>query len=347
MNFQVFPVAVPIKASWEDYEAVIMKKIWIIFLLFGVMSCTDDLDYLASIIESEEDSDSRYRRGRSTRSTNHCEDSSRCKDICDQILDYSSERRDCYRLSLKEIGIIEEVFDDLQAPLDYLDDVRGGNFDLFASIALKSWSNLIRGEYRRDEEHDDDDDDMDDGGREAYNNDEAEEVLTWIIGNTSVAESIQDFSEREDGIIADLLIQMDDSLSCSGGGDNAAVCGHLDSSLTTPEKRFLANIKNKGYLDLAVRVSSSSDDVSAVYGLVHESFSRICENVDSLESYGSEKSYKICLSWVYFCPSVYDDISKYQIDQYLLEDTYRSVPESSLSDCSFFTDEPRWTDYWN
>ena len=149
-----------------------MRSIGIIILLFGLTSCVDStsLDYLASITDSDGDSDSRIGRRRATRSTNHCEDSDRCEDICDQMLDYSSERKDCYRLSLKEIGKVEEVFDSLKESANRLEElvgIRGGDFDLFASVALSSWSNVIRGEYRRDEE-DDDDEDMDDLGRLEY-----------------------------------------------------------------------------------------------------------------------------------------------------------------------------------
>ncbi len=324
-----------------------MKILWMIILLMGMVSCIDTgaPSYLASITDSEGDSDSRIGRRRSVRSTNQCEESERCENICDQILDYSSERRDCYRLSLKEIGKIEEVFDELK-DINNLADIRGGDFDLFASIALSSWSNLIRGEYRRDEEEDDDDEDMDDEGRPAYNSNEAQEVLSWIIVNKSIAESIRDFSSKDNHIIADLLVRRDGSLSCSGNDDDGNICRDLNSSsLTNGEKSILENIK--AYLSAIVRSSPSDDEVSAIYELTHDVLSRVCENVDSIRSYGSERSYKACLSWVYFCPSVYDEYSSNQIDQYLLKDTYRNAVEGSLRDCTFLTNEPEWSDYWD
>jgi len=94
-----------------------MKIIGIIILLFELASCVDStsFDYLESITDSNENSgDSRIGRRRSKRSANRCEDSDRCKNICDQMLDYSAERKDCYRLSLQEIGKIEEAFDILK-----------------------------------------------------------------------------------------------------------------------------------------------------------------------------------------------------------------------------------------
>ena len=95
-----------------------MKRIGIIFLLIGAVSCIDvgAPNYLSSITEEAETDSRRLRRGRSVRSGNQCENSDRCEDICDQILDYTSERRDCYKLSLKEIGIIEDVFEDFKRP---------------------------------------------------------------------------------------------------------------------------------------------------------------------------------------------------------------------------------------
>ena len=347
-----------------------MNRICMMLIFFlgaffmGSISCVDTgrLDYLASITDSDKDSNDNSLIGRRkfSRSSNQCEDSERCKDICDQILDYSKERRNCYGLSLKEIGKIEDVFDSLKDPTNNsVGNIRGGDFDLFASVALSSWSNLIRGEYRRDE-RDDDDEDGDDLGRSAYSNSEALLILLWLIANQSVAESIRDFSGRDNHIIADLFVRLNESLdSCSGSGSNICTALKDSSSLTDGEKNILAGIRSF-YLPLVVNVNNSIKELSAVYELTHDVLSRVCENVDSLDitvnsnnkSYGRDHSYKICLSWVYFCPSVYDTTNtntntSNQINQYLLKDTYRKTAESSLTGCTFLTNEPRWSDYWN
>ncbi|MDE0151276.1 MAG: hypothetical protein OXK80_02105 [Bdellovibrionales bacterium] len=347
-----------------------MKTVGLIIVLFGLTSCVDStsLDYLASISDSGgRSSDSRIGRRRSTRSTNQCEDSERCENICDQMLDASDERKSCYRLSLKEIGKVEEVFDELKTVHD-LSDIRQGDFDLFASVALSSWSNVIRGEYRRDEE-DDDDEDGDDPGGPAYTPSQAEDVLSWIILNKSVAESIRDFSDKRTHIIADLLVHsagqrdVDDkpikstpycSDTVSDTTNDTEICSEIESSssLTEGEKIVLQNIQ--GYLGGIVTFSSDDEEVSAIYELTHDVLSRVCENVDSINGYGSDRSYKACLSWIYFCPSVYDNegtgafrYSANQIDQYLLKDTYLSVPEVALRNCTFLTHEPEWSDYWD
>ena len=344
-----------------------MKKVFIIILLSGVtVSCvidTGNLDYLASITDSDRDSDDRSRIGRRkfSRSSNQCEDSERCENICDQLLDYSKERRNCYGLSLKEIGKIEDVFYALKKPTkDKLENIRGGDFDLFASIALSSWSNLIRGEYRRDEANDDDDEGKDDSGPPAYTEGEegeAKEVLSWLIENKFIAESIRDFSGRDNHILADLLVQLNKTLNCSGSGNSNTICNKLKdnpSSLTEDQKKILAGAKSN--LPLAVVLSNSDKEVSALYELTHDLLSRVCEDVDSLENidgknYGRDHAYKICLSWTYFCPtseSVYGANTSNQIDQYLLKDTYRETAEESLTDdCTFLTNEPKWSDYWN
>ena len=332
----------------------IMKSLGIIIVLFGLTSCIDstNLDYLASITDSDgNSSESRIGRRRSTRSANHCEDSDRCEDICDQMLDYSSERKDCYRLSLKEIGKVEEIFDILKKHgVNNLSDIRGGDFDLFASVALSSWSNVIRGEYRRDEE-DDDDKDMDDTGRSAYTEPEARNVLSWIILNKSIAESIRDFSDRNNHIIADLLVRHGGPLDCvtdrETTNNDKEICDAINgnSSLTVGEKTILQNIRD--YLGIIVIASNSDNEVSAVYELTHDVLSRVCENVDSIGIYGSDRSHKACLSWIYFCPSVYSFSSFNQINQYLLKDTYRSVPQGDLLGCNFLTNEPEWSDYWD
>lgn len=332
-----------------------MKTVGLIIVLFGLTSCVDStsLDYLASISDSDgSSSNSRIGRRRSTRSTNQCEDSERCENICDQMLDSSAERKDCYRLSLKEIGKVEEVFDELKTVNDL--DIRGGDFDLFASVALSSWSNVIRGEYRRDEE-DDDDEDMDDTGGPAYTASQAETVLDWIIDNKSIAESIRDFSDRNNHIIADLLVRVNEPLDCSRkSGDDQTICNTLEGSdLTDGEKSILQGVKSINivtkniYLDDIVTVSNADDEVSAIYELTHDVLSRVCENVDSIRTYGSDRSHKACLSWIYFCPPVYNAASSNQIDQYLLKDTYRSVPEGGLRNCTFLTYEPEWSDYWD
>ena len=352
-----------------------MKRIWMMMLLLpgGFIACVDtsNLDYLASIVDSDRDSDSRRRIGRRrfSRSSNQCENSERCEDICDQILDYSKERRNCYGLSLKEIGKVEDVFDKLKNPTEAkLEDIKGGDFDLFASLALASWSNLIRGEYRRDERGDDDDEDGDDYEDFEYDATEAKNVLNYVIDNKSIAESIRDFSERDQHIIEDLLVNMGEGLTCSGSGDDEDICDALDSSnssLTDGEKSILAGIKSTRddynpsarFLWWIVNESNSDDEVSAIYELTHDVLSRACDNVGSVpidgKNYGSDRLYKICLSWVYFCPSnsnspaVYGSVTDKQIDQYLLEDTYRSSVESSLKGCTFLTTEPKWSDYWN
>lgn len=349
------------------FREVMMNRIYMMLIFFlgvffvGSISCvvdTGSLDYLASITDSDRDADDRSRIGRRkfSRSSNQCEDSERCENICDQILDYSKERRNCYGLSLKEIGKIEDVFDVLKEDtVNRLDDIRGGDFDLFASIALSSWSNLIRGEYRRDEEDDDDEDD-DDTGPEEYDPDKAKAVLDWLIRNKSIAESVRDFSGRDNHILADLLVRLPDTLDCSGSGDRKAICDELkDSSLTVDQKKILAGAKSN--LPLAVVLSSSDKEVSAMYELTHDLLSRVCEDVDSMEinskNYGRDHSYKICLSWTYFCPSsIYDDTNtntntSNQIDQYLLKDTYRKNVEGDLKDCDFIGNDVEWSDYWN
>ena len=146
------------------------------------------------------------------------------------------------------------------------------------------------------------------------------------------------------------------SLSCSGIGDGRSICDDLnDSSLTEGEKSILQGIKstntNQTYLEDIVSSSNSDDEVSAVYELTHDMLSRVCENVDSIGEYGSEHSYKACLSWIYFCPSVYNEFSSNQINQYLLKDTYRKTVEKSLLSCKFLPPkpepEPEWSDYWD
>ena len=337
-----------------------MKQIAKIILLMSMVSCIDigQPSYLSSI-DSSKEGDRRIRaRSRSAGSGNQCENTERCEDICDQILDYSSERRDCYGLSLKEIGIVEDVFDDLKHPTESkLNDIRAGDFDLFASVALSSWSNMIQGDYRRDEANDDDDKENDDWEDTEYDEDEAEDVLEWIIDERSIAESILDFSGRETNILSDLLVQMDNSLSCSGEG--SIICNGLkNDGLSSTKQTVLAGIRSssaaggRSYLGEIVRLSNSDDEVSAVYEMTHDALAAACENVDSLQinskTYGRDHSYKMCLSWIYFCPSVYGSGNFHnQIDQYLLKDTYRSTPESSLKNCEFDSSEPRWSDYWN
>ena len=372
----------------------------LIFLLgvffMGNISCvidTGNLDYLASITDSDRDSDDRSRIGRRkfSRSSNKCEDSERCENICDQILDYSKERRNCYGLSLKEIGKIEDVFEALKKPTkNSLKNIRGGDFDLFASIALSSWSNLIRGEYRRDEANDDDDkgdgengDDRKIGRENPYETEEVKYVLDWLIENKFIAESIRDFSGRDNHILADLLVQLNKTFTCDNQSSNIRgndICLKLKgSSLTTGQQNILQGIKilysdkavDEIYLRSVVNLSSSVDEVSAMYELTHDLLSRVCEDVDSLEidskNYGRDHAYKICLSWAYFCPVMYKDkddniksvpdededdelvynIGENQIDQYLLKDTYRRTAEESLTECTFLTNEPKWSDYWN
>ena len=207
---------------------------------------------------------------------------------------------------------------------------------------------MIQGEYRRDEKGEDDDRDEDDWEDYEYEPEEAKDVFEWIVKRKDIAESIRDFTDREDDIISDLLAQMGENLSCSGGsGDSNRICGMLTSSLSNSQKSILKNIKDENRLRDIARKSSSDDELSAIYEITHNALSNVCEDAE-IDSLGSDHSYKACLSWIYFCgSSVYDLYSKNQIDQYLLKDTYRAAPESSLTGCNFLSNEPKWSNYWD
>ena len=348
-----------------------MKKVLFTFCLLFIsdlwLSCTPSYwQELALKGGSSVDNENRRRRlvRGSSRIQNECEDFDRCKDICDRVLDYTSERIECYRWPLADIGAVQDVMEILQDPKrNDVEDIHSRDFDLFAEIALDSWARLIVGEYRRDEAGDDDDDDGDDAQNDyfehfKYTKKEAQEVLDWMITNSYVAESIRDFTSSTD-ILYNLFQQIGESSDSTSlpsviriGIDRAGVLNNLRDS----EKDVIKGL----YEDLnlfGVVGTDASINVSALYEMTHEMLEDICKGVD-ITGQSDKNARKICLSLIYFCD---DRVKRYQnltssfreedrrgALRYLLNNSYRRVPESGAVNCdSGIKSFSNWSDYWN
>ena len=345
-----------------------MKNLFFVFvfcLFFGSglwLSCTPS--YLQELALTEggsvEENEDRRRRlvKRSSRIQNECEEFDRCKDICDRVLDYTSERTECYRWSLADIGVVQDVMDILQDPQrNDVEDIHSRDFDLFAEIALDSWARLIVGEYRRDEADDDDDDNDDDDKNDyferfKYTSEEAQEVLDWMMANSYVAESIRDFTNSTD-ILYNLFQQV-------VGGSSSALPSEIPSNLLgnlqDDEKKVIQGLYEEDNLFGIVRTDTSRN-VSALYEMTHEMLDDICKGAD-ITGQSDRDSRKICLSLVYFCDNgvkLYQSLTNSIGEEdrrgalrYLLNNSYRRVSESEATTCnSSITSFSSWSDYWN
>ena len=332
-----------------------MKNYFLFLLLIVLSSCiAEDYSYLSSIQSSQVEVED-VRRSRSIRTpsrNNVCEDSSRCEDICDRMFEYSSERRSCYRKSLSDIGIIEDVFDILKHShyiKNDLDEITARDFDLFAEVGLKSLNKVVTGDYRsseRDEDDDDEDDDShDDHGVEfnGYDSDDARTVLEWIFdSHSSIGTSIADFSKSTE-LLYNLFIE--------ASGDSASILG--DKGLSSDDKKVLHELSNSDTHESPINKSflTSTDKDSPLLDHVHEMISDLCQSAD-IDSLSSSKSFKICLSYTYFnliglsCSSISRDRG---IGYFMLKEGYREQPQSHScsTDIGLLKDFDNWSDYWD
>ena len=320
------------------------------------LSCTPSyLQDLALQGSSSEDEDRRRRLvRRSSRTQNECEEFDRCKDICDRILDYTSERTECYRWPLADIGAVQDVMDILQDPQrNDVYDINSRDFDLFAEIALDSWARLIVGDYRRDEADDDDDDNNDDDQNDyferfTYTPREAQEVLDWIIANSYVAESIRDFTSSTD-ILYNLFQQVGESISSFPSKIS------LLDNLEDKNKKVIQGLYEDANL-LGIVRTDTSRNISALYEMTHNMLEDICKGAD-VTGQSDRNSYKICLSLIYFCHDGVEDFQSLTSSiaeeerrgalGYLLNNSYRRVPESGAVTCDGIESFSNWSDYWN
>ncbi len=328
-----------------------MKIILSFAFLIGIASCTPaEYSYLASIQGSQGEVED-LRRNRSSRRTsrqNVCEDSSRCENICDRMLEYTDERRTCYKFSLGEIGLIEDAFDILKNPTakKLESDISSRDFDLFAEVGLRSWNRVITGDYLASQANEDDDDDNDDatdeyGNPYGYDSNDAEAVLIWTFSNpSSIGTSLADFSRSTD-ILYNLFSQEKDPVADPGLG------------LADNDRRVI-----KGMVDIPIYspLLLIGDKDSPLLEHFHEMVSDICRNA-SVTNKSRDRSYKICLSWIYFkqlsvsCTSLRRQRG---VGYYLLKEGYRDQPESTFciaaAKTATFDDLKNfnnWSDYWD
>ena len=318
---------------------------------FFLYSCfIDQTPFEFSSSGSARDRDSRTNRKSrgSSRSGYQCEDSNRCKNICDRILDYSKERLECYNLSLKDIGDLESVVERLVEPSESdLDKISSRNFDFFMEIGYRTWNNIIIGRYRIDEAYDDDDEDEDDYEDFEYSRDEARAVLDWLVTQSNVSQSLRDFSGS---LAEDILYNI--LLRAEGEGHNYINNTSLISLDSNDDKDVLKALGDSfsasdTYLGRVVRQGGGDgDSVSALYEVTHNMLSDICER-NRLSSRSKKDSYKICLSAAYFCGQ---NIDWRNIRYYLLRDSYRTQPENYVHECNsgdLSHSDNSWRDYWN
>ena len=300
-------------------------------------SCVDSSqytrDWLASVDEggSERVDRRRTRAGGSRRSKNECEDYDRCKDICDQMLDYSGERSDCYTLALDDIGKIQDVFDLLKKPTPSgLGDIKQTDFELFAEFASQSFARVIEGTYRVSG-RDKDIDEEDYGRAGPYSAGQAGDVLDWTVLNKWVGKGFQDFGYGED-IMYNLYMQY-------GGGVSSCVASEaIKPSYSSNDEKAVCGMARPlavNYLKSLVSVSQLQE--FPAFDLTHRVIQSICNNIDITGggSLSSSEEYQFCVSYIYACEagafpsgSLYDD---HGIGQYL-ENKYKT--SVSLPTCN-------------
>ena len=326
----------------------------------------ENYSYIYSIADSKETVEDlrRDRRARKSSRNNRCEDSSRCENICDRMFEYTDERRSCYSLSLKDIGLIEETFDFLKNPesaSDLKNNVSGRDFDLFAEIGLESWNRVITGEYltfRIDDDDDNNDNYRDEHGLiYKYSQEEARSVLDWIFDNlSSIGTSLSDFSDS-----TDILYNLFKSSRLSRSAT-------IDLNLLdlNNEETFIESAK--GFINPdRINFLNCADNESPFLEYFHKMISDICRNARVMNK-SKDRSYKICLSVIYFkefgltcssnatatCSSATNDVHKDRgIGYYLLKEGYRDQPEAAfcrdvnLSGISGLKSFSNWNDYWD
>ena len=336
----------------------VSMKIFIIsiFLMSFFFSCMPaTYNYISSTSEEETEDLRKNRRARQSSSRqNQCEDSTRCENICDRTFEYTNEKIECYSRSLRDIGTIEDVFDKLKNPQSSnINGISGRDFDMFAEIGLRSWNQVIIGEYlnsERDEDDDDDNDDDDDEHGEDYEYDveDAKKVLNWIFEEkSSIGISIADLSDSTD-VLYNLFLQLE-KMPSGGRVDLSSrlLLGEDDRKVIEGIKHFEDNTDLQSLL-------TEGDKKDSFLEHFHDMVSDICRNA-RVDNKSKDKSYKICLSWVYFSlgglnldcvgGKIRRDVG---IGYYLLKGGYRQEPESGV--CGNFVilrDFDNWGDYWD
>lgn len=332
------------------------------------LSCGSSSDYLSALYSEEGEEDSRDRRKRRrgrVRTENKCENSDRCQSICDQNLDYTEDRRNCYLLSLDEIGDIEDSFDILKREnleADDLQEIESRKFDLFIEYGARSWVKLMKGSYRAG--------DRDYSGRSEYEPSEAEFVLDWLLENSSIREAVGQSSYAK-SVLYELLSVYGGGKNCTnkrmGGSPNL----ELSSNNLCKEAKALQD-----YLFEFSEKEEASSQEDLTYDAVHRVARDVCEEASVLgKNYSSSKDQKICLTLLYFessaaCGDILprDSADKKGVSRFLFRNTRNSLFRDFESWCSdnlsqdvkrYFifgnSHEPRlgssypehdWSDYW-
>ena len=350
------------------------QVIQILIVLFFVLlagsfySSCDSSDYLNSLYsEDESDSSSRRRsRARSrVRTDNKCENSERCQTICDQILDYTEDQRNCYLLSLDEIGDIEDTLDILnKTNLDESDlsDIESRKFDLFIDYGARSWIKVMKGTHRDSHNQGSNDDNY--GERESYTSSEAKEVLRWMRNAPWARDGVGHSFSAED-ILYELLFRSGESCTRDElrfSSPSPSVTLKIDSSHLCRVGTAL-----KEQLPLFANLEISREDLT--YEAMHQVVQDVCdEAVVQGKNYSSSKNHKICLTLLYFGTADRANVvtdqgrdSNYGVSRFLFKNTRNSlvrdfVREDPANPRSYFitgsSHEPKsgvdhsWSDYW-
>ena len=307
---------------------------------------------------SSREGDSRRQRSTGNRSSrqnrgNECEDFERCEDICDQIMDTSGERRECYKLSLEDIGVIEEVFDILKKPPrpPVRPNINQSDFDLFAEFALHSWVRLIDGLYRASIHEDDEQAEREYGHRGKYRPYEAKSILDLISSDASMGGSLFDFDYGED-VVRSLFKQCG-----SGNGCGDAVYSGYDENedayvdYNDNDKQIVKGLKgnNMNYLN-HWEARAQDEDSFPAFDLAHAVIKDVCasakiENV----SLSVSESYQFCMTYIYICEAEFNRPSGGGgIDRYI-EGTYKThhdFPSCDVLTTQTLHSQDLWDDIW-
>ena len=222
-----------------------MKFILMLFVLIFNSFCMYQYQegFLASeLVDEAMTSEDRRRRAVTRRNTrdNQCEEYDRCVDICDQLLDHAEDQEDCYKLSLKDIGRIENVFislKDKDLSEKKLSEIRSKEFNLFIEYGSRSWINIMQGDYRGNDDY---------GSRTEYTDFEKSEISVWVLDHSWVIQSIEE-SSYGDLVLEELFNQ---------SYTNSDIIGTIDYNKHEDYKFKVLD----GLLDTNTQVLSRIDD---------------------------------------------------------------------------------------